>query len=388
MANPKSYSNKGLYTRLFIRSILAALIMVFIIFIFPKALKLLFPFVLALIVAVVLNPVVNTINRKFGISRRIIALVLDLLVFMLVATLIGTLAYSVVNEAVALANNVQMNWDNIVGTIDGLGDSFNWLLNYLPPQIMDVLSNFEDSIISFLQNSSKTLLSSVISATTSLTTKTGNFFINFIMAILAAYFLISDYNRIGTVAKKFIGERTGKYLSILKNSALAALGGYIRSQLLLATFAFIFMFIALLIIRQPYALLIALLLGFIDLLPIVGTIAVLAPWGIFELISGDLNIGIYLLVVGIIFFLIRKVIEPKIVGSQTGLHPLAALISTFIGLQFSGVWGAILGPVILMVVISVYKTGIFDSTIADVKAVINHISLILQNREAENFDAE
>ncbi|MDL2248906.1 sporulation integral membrane protein YtvI [Tyzzerella sp. OttesenSCG-928-J15] len=383
MDNPQYYSNKGLYTRLFIRCILAALIMVFIIFIFPKALRLLFPFVLALIVAVALNPVVNTINRKLGISRRIIALVLDLLVFMLVATLIGTLAYSVVNEAVALANNVQMNWDNIVGTIDGIGDSFNWLINYLPPQIMDVLANFEDSIISFLQNSSKTLLSSVISATTSVTTKTGNFFVNFIMAILAAYFLISDYNRIGTAAKKFIGERTGKYLSILKNSALTALGGYVRSQLLLATFAFIFMFIALLIIGQPYALLIALLLGFIDLLPIVGTIAVLVPWGIFELITGDINTGIYLLAVGIVFFLIRKVIEPKIVGSQTGLHPLAALISTFIGLQFSGVWGAILGPVVLMVVISVYKTGIFDSTIADVKAVINHISLILQGSEAE-----
>lgn len=381
-------SNQGLYKRLLIRSVLAILALLFLFFIFPKVIKMLFPFILAFIVAVVLNPVVNTMNQKLGISRRVIAIVLDLLFFMIVASLTGLLVYSVVNEVMALANHVQMNWDSIIEKIDGLENNFAWLLNFLPPQVTDLFANFEDSIISFLQNTSKTLLSSFLSATTSLTTKTGNFFINFIMAILAAYFLISDYNRITLATKKFIGKRVGKYLSILKSSALTALGGYVKSQLLLALFAFVFMFVALLINRQPYALLIALILGFVDLLPIVGTIAVLVPWGIIELAAGSVNNGIYLIVVGIVFFLIRKIVEPKIVGSQTGLHPLVALISTFIGLQFSGIWGAILGPVVLMVVISVYKTGILNSTIADVKAVINHISFILAAKEDDALDEE
>ena len=242
---------------------------------------------------------------------------------------------------------------------------------------MELLAGFEESIVAFLQNASKSLLGTVISATTTMTTKTGSFFVNFIMAILAAYFIIADYNRISALAARVVGKRIGRYVSILKTSAISALGGYLKSQLLLALTAFLFMFAALGLYGQPYALLIALFLGFIDLLPIVGTIAVLLPWGIIELIGGDMRKGIFLIVIGVAFFLIRKVIEPKIVGSQTGLHPLVALMSTYVGLQFSGVWGAVLGPVVLMLIISVVKTGVFDNTAADLKAVSARISRAL-----------
>ncbi len=277
-------------------------------------------------------------------------------------------------------DNLQLNWDSIAIDIDSFDSIFVWFGSFLPPQIMDLLEGFEETITSFLQNSGKRLLGSLLTATTTLTTTTGNFFINFIMAILASYFMISDYTRIMSAVKTFIGRRIGNYVTIVKSSALKALAGFVRSQLLLALFAFVCMFIALIAVRQPYALLIALFLAFVDLLPIVGTIAVLIPWGLFELAAGNINKAIYLLCVGVAFFLIRKVVEPKIVGSQTGLHPLAALLSTFIGLQFSGVWGAILGPVVLMMAISIYKTGIFDSTVSDVRSAVNNISSILKSK--------
>ena len=376
------HSNKMLYQRLLLRAVLALLLSLFTFILLPQLIKLLFPFVLALIVAVTLNPVVNRINQKLGISRQIIAVLLDLLVFLIVASLISILVYSAVNEAVSLAGYIQLNWDDIAAKLDGWANSFDWLNNLLPSYGMDLLSNLEDNITTFLQNTGKDILSSVINAATAFTTKTGNFFVNFIMAILASYFMISDYNLIMPAAKKLAGKKTGTYFSIIKNSAVSALSSFLKSQLLLALFAFVFMFFALIIVKQPYALLIALFLGFIDLLPIVGTVAVLIPWGLLELAGGSTNKALYLLSIGIAFFLIRKVIEPKIVGSQTGLHPLAALLSTFIGLQFSGVWGAVLGPVVLMVIISIFKTGIFDNTISDINAVFNHISRILQSKES------
>ena len=74
------------------------------------------------------------------------------------------------------------------------------------------------------------------------------------------------------------------------------------------------------------------------------------------------------------FFLIRKFAEPKIVGSQTGLHPLNALMSSYIGMKITGIWGAICGPVVVMVIISVYHSGIFNYTTLDLKDVARDIS--------------
>ncbi|ULQ60436.1 sporulation integral membrane protein YtvI [Brucepastera parasyntrophica] len=370
-----------------IRCSLAVIAVLFLVFIFPRAINVFLPFIIAFFVAALLNPLVNKVNQKLKIPRRIIALVLDLLVFLLIASLIGWLVYAVINEAISFATGIQTNWSDIVARIDSLSDSFDWLKEKLPPQAVEILEGFEESIAVFIQNTSKNLLRSVMSATTTLTTKTGSFLTGFIMAILAAYFIIADYNRMSAGIKKHIGQRASNYISILKSAVINALGRYLKSQLLLALTAFLFMFAALGIYGQPYALLIALFLGIVDLLPIIGTIAILVPWGIIEIIVGSFSKGIFLIVIGVSFFLIRKVIEPKIVGSQTGLHPLAALMSIYVGLRLSGVWGAVLGPVVLMLIISIAKSGIFNSTVMDLKILAARISRVLNKRSGEKTES-
>lgn len=368
----------GVYRRLVVRLILAAIYITLFIFIVPRVIQRLLPFVAALLVAVILNPLVKKINSKFSISRRSIALVLDLLIFFSISFVIFFLIYTIVGQAIALAMSIQHNWQSILVKIEGLQENFVWLTNILPPQVIDILDGFKDNTLIFIQNASKNIVSYTVSTTASMTTKTGNFFINFLTFFLAMYFIISDYNLVNEVAMKYISKRFMRTFNILKSSVANALGGYLKAQLMLALFATIYMFVALFIYGQQYAFLIALFLGFIDLLPIVGAIAILMPWGVLEFVGGDMNKGIFLIIVGVSFFLIRKVVEPKIMGSQTGLHPLLALLSTYVGLQFSGVWGAVLGPILLMLALSIAKSGIFNSTISDLKAVFNRISMALR----------
>lgn len=367
----------SLYERMLIRCVLVIIGTVVIFFIIPKGIRILQPFVIALIVAMVLNPLVSQICTKTGVSRRVTALILDLLVFMVIFTLPGVFIYFVLKEAISLAVNIQSNWEYIINVLDKFENSFTWMNRHLPPEILDLISGFEENLFNFLQTVSKNVLNETVSFTSALTTKTGNFFLNFVVAILAVYFIIADYDII-SAKFKYVEKLIGKHYSMLKKTALSAVGGYLKSQFLLALFAFLFTFVALIILRQPYALLIALFLGIIDFLPIVGTIAVLAPWGIIEIIGGDKNKGIYLLIVGIVFFLVRKVVEPKIVGSQTGLPPLAVLISSYAGLRLSGIWGAILGPIVLTIIVSIVKSGILDNTIQDVKLIAEEISNTLK----------
>jgi predicted PurR-regulated permease PerM len=72
-------------------------------------------------------------------------------------------------------------------------------------------------------------------------------------------------------------------------------------------------------------------------------------------------------------FLFRKLAEPKVVGNQTGLSPLASLISIYVGMKLGGVLGMILCPILCMIFVGLYGMGFFDPTISDFKQLLHWI---------------
>lgn len=384
----KSDSIKNLYKRLLVRFILAIFFLFFIIYIFPKSFRMFSPFIMALIVASIANSIVSKINNIIGrINKRFIipirtsTLLLNLLIVLILALVMYSLISTVIKEAIGFTSSIIENWPSIVEKFDSFLKSFEWLTNLLPAQLIEILIDVKEDIYEFLQNISKNFLSSTVTTTAAVISRTGSFVLNLLTFLLALFFITADYARISRFIEKHVSKEVKNTYHMLKNSILVALGGYFKSQLILALFAFVFMFISLTIYGQEYAFLIALILGLIDLLPLIGTIAILIPWGIIEFIAGDINKGIFLVLLAIIFFLIRRIIEPKIMGSQTGLHPLLSLLGIYIGLKFSGALGAILGPITIMLIVTILKSGLLDNTIADLKAVYNRISALLKSRE-------
>lgn len=384
------YSNNyGLYRRLILRFIILVLGLAFVFLALPRLIRLFLPFLIAFGVVMLINPLVHRINKRFGISRRMIALVVDVVVFGLIASILGIIVYTLIIEAVALATYLQANMDRIIQSLDGLENNLSWIYSFLPQWFVDTLTIFEDRLIIFLQDSSGSILSSILNLTRSLTLTIGNFLIGLLITILAAYFMLVEYSRVSTMSRRRMGRRFSRTLILLKNSVIQSLGGFFRSQLLIAGIAFVVMYLALVLYGQAYALLIAFILAIVDLLPLIGTIAVLLPWGLLAMLNGDIQKGIFLIGLGIGFFLLRRILEPKIVGSQTGLHPLVALVSIYVGLQISGVWGAILGPLVVMLVLSVYKTGIWDDALADIRDFMRIVSHSLKRPDtARNRDLE
>lgn len=251
-------------------------------------------------------------------------------------------------------------------------------IGVLPDQTVELLNHFTESILAFIQNLSGNLLNLTVVTTSLFISVTGTLFLNLLTFFLALYFMISDYQPIKQLIKKRMNQRTLNTVRLLKSSTVSGVGGYIKTQLILAFIAFMFMLIAFTIYGQEYALILALILALIDLIPLIGTIAMLLPWGMLEWFVGDPNKGLFLLILGIAFFLFRRVIEPKIMGTQTGLHPLLALIGIYVGLEISGLWGALLGPLTMVILISVLQTGILENTFSDIKDLYNRILFSLQ----------
>ena len=112
-------------------------------------------------------------------------------------------------------------------------------------------------------------------------------------------------------------------------------------------------------------LLLAIGIALIDIIPVLGTGTVLLPWAAISFISGNIRLGIGLLVMYIIILVIRQIIEPKLVAGQVGLPPIITIIAMYIGSKTIGILGFFILPfcVILLKVfndegiIHIFKNG-------------------------------
>ena len=147
-------------------------------------------------------------------------------------------------------------------------------------------------------------------------------------------------------------------MSGLKKDTIKALLGYFKAMLILMGFTFVEVSVGLFILDVKYAFLIALIVGLAEAIPIVGTGVVMLPWILWQVFTGNMTLAFGLAILYILGILIRQIMEPKIVGSQIGLHPLVTLLAMYVGLKFFGILGMFIGPISIIIVKNLQDAGI------------------------------
>lgn len=103
-------------------------------------------------------------------------------------------------------------------------------------------------------------------------------------------------------------------------------------------------------LKNPYYILLGIIIGLLDALPLFGTGTALIPWAIIELISGKSGQAAALIGIYGICYILRQVLETKMMAKGTGLSALETLAAIYIGLRLFGIWGVLLGPAALMLI--------------------------------------
>lgn len=125
-----------------------------------------------------------------------------------------------------------------------------------------------------------------------------------------------------------------------------ALFGWLKAQVKLSGITWIILTLGLILLRIPYAVLWSSLITLLDAFPVLGTGTALLPWSLVCFTAGEVPRGIGLLATyGVITFS-RSILEPKLVGKQLGLDPLATLFSLYAGYKLWGLGGMVLAPIL------------------------------------------
>ena len=126
----------------------------------------------------------------------------------------------------------------------------------------------------------------------------------------------------------------------------AALGGWLKAQLKLCALTWGIVSAGFLLLRIENGILWAAAVAVVDAVPILGTGTVLVPWAAVCLLQGESLRAIGLLCTYGAAMMTRTVLEPRLVGSQLGLDPLATLVALYLGYRFWGFPGLILTPIL------------------------------------------
>lgn len=181
----------------------------------------------------------------------------------------------------------------------------------------------------------------------------------FVFIVLAVFLISIDWENIVRVAEKFISPKAGASFSEVFGHFRKSIGGFLKAQLTLIAISALLAIAGLLILGVEHAITIALLMAAVDLIPYLGTGLIFIPWIIYLYAMADYKLTIGLCVLYIVIILTRQILEPKIMSSSIGIHPLIILFGVFGAIQFLGVAGLLVAPLLIVVGNALYQAGIF-----------------------------
>jgi len=314
------------------------------------------PFIFALLIVLVTNPIVNAAEKKLKIPRKVggpiivlfAILVLVALVYFLI-TVVFAEASDLVKDLAAILKSLPQKFEEFSGKYD------IFLAGAELPEALKTTFDFDNIISSVTSSMSRSLdLQNIVSG---LITNASAFIFGFFIMIVASVLLSADYVRIRAFVMRQLSPKYQKTMLNVKVFMKHTVWGYVKTYSIIFAFYFVAMYIIFLVMNIPHALLLAFLIGIVDLLPVLGLGAVLIPWSVISFISGNVWMGIVLIVSYIVLTFARNLIEPKLIGKQVGIHPLVALLSIYIGLRLFGVIGIFLVPLAVILAKSENDAG-------------------------------
>ncbi|MDO4245708.1 MAG: AI-2E family transporter [Deinococcus sp.] len=302
-------------------------------------------FTVAFLIAYLANPLLNWLER--GRVKRGLGVFFVLLLFIGILTLAGALFVTVAGQFVQLFQRLPAQIDNLNTLLTGV---VNWLTERGVPGLTDAqtrineaarewVSNLGDNIIPMLQNalnSTGTLFNRLVSI--------GGVVGQVVLMLLLSVYLMLDYNRLNaSLLRAFPRPWQPKVLEISDLVGIAV-GGYVRGQLLIATFIGVVVWLGLTLIGVPSAAAIGFLAGAFNIVPYLGPIVGATPALLLALTLP--NAPLKMLLVVVVFVVANQIegnfLSPYILSRTTDLHPVTVLLAILIGVALMGFAGALL----------------------------------------------
>lgn len=367
-------TTKEKYLKICLNLLVAAVVLFLILFAVPKLLVFFMPFVVGWIIATIANPLVRFFEKRLKIVRKHGTAIVIVLVLAVIVLISYGIIGKIVTEAMEFVKDFPTYMESIKADYTEISENMNELIDKLPKGISKQVDSFTDGLGDIGAKLVKGISAPTFGALGQAASHVPSILIGIIFGFLASYFFIADreliYGWIGKHIPQDTKEKGIRAFGEVKN----VVGGYFKAQFKIMFVVYIIVTIGLLILQVPFALLAGLGIAFLDMLPFFGTGTVLCPWALLKFMAGDHKMAIGLLIIYAVSQLVRQLIQPKLLGDSIGLNPFATLFFMYLGYQWGSVLGMIVAVPIAMIIINLFKAGVFDNFIYTIRLLIDDIN--------------
>lgn len=328
------------------------------------------PFVIGWFIAYVVSPLVNWLEKRIKIRRKLGSGLIIVAVLAVVCLLIYLAGQLLVNEVSSLIQNVPSMYHDLENGMEKIGNSFEGTLKMVPPSVQESWTEMTTDFDRTMAQIMGKISDPTVTAVGNFAMKIPTVLVSTIVTIVSAYFFVSDREEVIAWSKKVAPEPLVRRMSLVMENLKYAVGGYFKAQFKIMVVVFGILLVGFFILQVHFSFLLAILISFLDFLPFFGTGTALIPWMVYKVLVGNYKMAIGLVVLYAVTQLVRQVIQPKLVGDSIGMKPLVTLVLLFVGYKIGGIIAMIFAVPIGMIVINLYKAGAFDYILDDVRILV------------------
>ncbi|WP_268963939.1 sporulation integral membrane protein YtvI [Pseudalkalibacillus berkeleyi] len=338
------------------RWIIYGLISLIVIAAFIWILPISLPIVFALITAFILEPTVRMFQKRFPIKRNLSVFI----VFTLFVVLMGLGSYVLVTKVVTSAINFVENSPAYITEMNNVWEdiqqNFENAAQDLPEEFVSEINSQVDQFLESIRG--KILEKNYVESLTSVVSLIPSYLVSILVYLITLFLFLLEFPRLHRRFYAHLTEKSAEKVHFMTTRLSYVIFGFMKAQFLLSIVIFVAALIGLYIIVPEVALLMAFIIWIIDFIPIIGSIIILGPWAIYYLLIGNIVLGTKLAVLAVILLIIRRTVEPKVMGHHIGLSALSTLIAMYLGLKILGPIGFIVGPLLIILFNSAREAGI------------------------------
>ncbi len=341
-----------------IRVVFIAVVLALAYLVMEYAITWVMPFLLGFLVALAFQPLIRLLHDRAKMNKRLGAFLVVIIGYSLLGLLVWRIGSALLGSIKEFSMNLPTFFsEEVVPFFNAAGQGLKGFSEWVFPGMADSVEQLLGGFLNSLQGSLGEFSTNALSGIAGISARLPFWMISFIFTILSSLFISMDYDHVMEFIGRQIPEERKAFLIDVKDYLKKTIKGYIKAYLILMLITFAELSVGLLTLRVKNPFGIAAIIAIADVFPILGTGTVVIPWAVISLFQQRYYLALGLALLYLIVTAVRHFVEPKVVGDQLGIPPIVAIINIYLGFIWFGVWGAILFPVGMNIILSLHKAG-------------------------------
>lgn len=333
------------------------LIVIIVYFIFSYMVPLVLPFIVAYGLSYLIRPMLKYIKHRFRIEHSAIVitiLTMILAIVLISAGFIGRELFIQIEKLICNMDTITEMLYNKVEIICG------WFANNLDIEHDYIMLIVEEYLVQLGQISKDIVLEGLMGKSIPIIKGVVEIIVGVIIIWITAFLFTKERESIDKWRQDSVYKNE---LNLIFGKVKAVLLAFIKTQVIVWIIVSIICISSLWLMRNEYSVILGIIIGTLDALPFIGTGVILIPWAIANFLSGNVFRAICLISLFIITYVIREILEPKLMGENLGLSPLMTLVTIYVGYRIFGILGLLYGPIAFVIIKTILENAPIASTV-------------------------